>query len=97
MDSPQKQFRVILRDEIAHEFLDYYPFLRGFLQANNQLFACARIETMIHCLVMSGFEGDSDLEVYLPHEFVLYYVSLEKGNTSGFAAIQMGRVDGPKQ
>ncbi len=93
MEEPHLQFKVILRHEMQKDFITYYPFLSGILQAHHCSFSCAKVEVGSWYLVMSGIDSYPDFEVSLPHEFVLYYLSLGKITIHGFDVSQFARVE----
>jgi hypothetical protein len=93
MDNQDLQFKVIIRADMRNEFITYYPFLSSLLKANKDLISCAKIELNERYLGMVGFDSQPDLKVYLPHEFVLYYLSLGKNQIHGFDISQLARAD----
>jgi len=93
MNNQDLQFKVIIRADMRNEFLTYYPFLASLLKGNKDLISCAKIELNERYLGMVGFESHPDLKVYLPHEFVLYYLDVRKNQIPGFDIDQLTRAD----
>jgi hypothetical protein len=93
MNNEDLKFKVIIRANMRDEFITYYPFLSSLLKSNKDLISCAKIEVGERYLGMTGFDSDSDLKIYLPHEFVLYYLSLGKNQIHGFDISQLARAD----